>query len=186
MVKNKALPDSARPCKHPCLVTLSLSLSLSLPRRLGPMKAGLTCLLSLSRQRHSSWGYPLDPAKAGPRHLPYLIALFCRIKFKFLLLGNKTSMSSFCLSIFPKDLSSPFYLHKDSSQIDYLKFPRMPRSSLRHCAHLSLCKIPKIYKMVFSNPEILFTDFDGSYLPFKTPTDLVPRAVFVDCPWLGL
>ena len=30
MVKNKALPDSARPCKHPCLVILSLFLSLSL------------------------------------------------------------------------------------------------------------------------------------------------------------
>ena len=29
MVKNKALPDSARPCKHPRLVILSLSLSLS-------------------------------------------------------------------------------------------------------------------------------------------------------------
>ena len=67
MVKNKALPDSARTCCTPCLVTLSLSLSLflslSLPRRLGPIKAGLT---SLSRQHRSSWGYPLDPAKAGP------------------------------------------------------------------------------------------------------------------------
>ena len=54
MVKNKALPDSSRPCKHPHLVMLSLSLSLSLcfslslPRRLGPIKAGLTCLPSLS------------------------------------------------------------------------------------------------------------------------------------------
>ena len=36
--------------------------------RFGPIKAGLTCLLS--RWRHSSWGYPLDPAEAGPRHLP--------------------------------------------------------------------------------------------------------------------
>ena len=54
MVKNKALPDSAIPCKHPHLVILSLSLSLSLPRRLGLIKAGLTCLLSLSPQRHSS------------------------------------------------------------------------------------------------------------------------------------
>ena len=43
MVKNKALPDSARPCCNPVW-----SLSLSLPRRLGPIKAGLTCLLSLS------------------------------------------------------------------------------------------------------------------------------------------
>ena len=43
-----ALPDSAS-CT-PRLVThsLSLSLSLSLPRRLGPIKAGLMCLLSLS------------------------------------------------------------------------------------------------------------------------------------------
>ena len=30
MVKNKALPDSARPCKHPHLVILSLSHTLSL------------------------------------------------------------------------------------------------------------------------------------------------------------
>ena len=35
--------------------------------RLGPIKAGLTCLLSLSRRCHSSWGYPLDPAEAGPQ-----------------------------------------------------------------------------------------------------------------------
>ena len=41
MVKNKALPDSARPCCNPVW-----SLSLSLPRRLGPIKAGLTCLLT--------------------------------------------------------------------------------------------------------------------------------------------
>ena len=38
MVKNKALPDSAAPPRL---------LSLSLPRRLGPTKAGLMCLLSL-------------------------------------------------------------------------------------------------------------------------------------------
>ena len=43
MVKNKALPDSARLCT-PRLVTLSLSL----PRRFGPVKAGLTCLCLLS------------------------------------------------------------------------------------------------------------------------------------------
>ena len=51
MVKNKALPDSARPCQtllHP-LSGHSFSLSLFLTRRLGPIKAGLTCLLSLSR-----------------------------------------------------------------------------------------------------------------------------------------
>ena len=54
----QTLPDPARPCKHPHLVILSLSLSLSLPRRLGPIKAGLTCLLSLSRQRHSSYTVP--------------------------------------------------------------------------------------------------------------------------------
>ena len=43
MVKNKALPDSARLCTLR-LVILSLSLS----HRLGPIKASLTCLLSLS------------------------------------------------------------------------------------------------------------------------------------------
>ena len=62
-VKNKALPDPARPCCTPCLVTHTLSLYL--PRRLGPIKAGLT---SLSHRHRSSRGYPLDPAKAGPRH----------------------------------------------------------------------------------------------------------------------
>ena len=52
MVKNKALADSARLCQTLCTAIwsffLCLSLSLSLPRRLGPIKAGLTCLLSLS------------------------------------------------------------------------------------------------------------------------------------------
>ena len=43
--KNKSLPDSARLCT-PRLV--SHSFSLSLPLRHGPIKAGLTCLLSLS------------------------------------------------------------------------------------------------------------------------------------------
>ena len=69
-VKNKALPDPAGLCT-PCLVTLPLSLFLSLPRRLGPIKAGLTCLLSLSCRRRSSRGYPLDPAEAGPRQLGF-------------------------------------------------------------------------------------------------------------------
>ena len=183
MVKNKPLPDSARPCKHPRLVTLSLSLSLSLSLADLALSRLVSRVFSLARANaiHPE-GTPWILPRLDPGTFPYLIALFCRIKFKFLLLGNKTSMSSFCFSISPKDLSSPSYLHKDSSQIDSLKFPRMPRSSLRHCAHLSLCKIPKIYKMAFSNPEILFTDFNGSYLTFKTPTDLVPRAVFVDCP----
>ena len=49
MVKNKALPDSASCTPHLVTISLSLSLSLSLPRRLGPIKAGLTCLLSLAR-----------------------------------------------------------------------------------------------------------------------------------------
>ena len=49
-VKNKALPDSARLCNPPS--SHSLSLSLSLPHRLGPIKAGLTCLLSLANAIH--------------------------------------------------------------------------------------------------------------------------------------
>ena len=68
MVKNKGLPDAARLCctptsgHSPCL---SLSLS---PRRLGPIKAGLTCLLSLADPVHPE-GTPwilrrLDPATA--------------------------------------------------------------------------------------------------------------------------
>ena len=47
MVKNKDLPDSAAPPSGHCL-SFSLSLSLSLPLRLGPIKAGLTCPLSLT------------------------------------------------------------------------------------------------------------------------------------------
>ena len=46
MVKNKALPDSSR-LSAP-LSGHSLSLSLSLPHRLGPIEADLTHLLSLS------------------------------------------------------------------------------------------------------------------------------------------
>ena len=46
MVKNKAFPDSARLCQTLC--TPIWSFFLSLPRRLGPIKASLTCLLSLS------------------------------------------------------------------------------------------------------------------------------------------
>ena len=64
MVKNKALPDTARLCT-PRLVTHSLSLSLSLSRRLGPIKASLTCLLSLADAVHpegTPWILPrLDP-----------------------------------------------------------------------------------------------------------------------------
>ena len=48
MVKNKALPDSSRLSAPLSGHSLSLSLSLSLPRRFGPIKAGLMCLLSLS------------------------------------------------------------------------------------------------------------------------------------------
>ena len=72
MVKNKALPDSARPCKHPCLVILfSLSLSLFLSLSLADLALSrlVSHVFSLSRRRRSSWGYPLDPAEAGPRHL---------------------------------------------------------------------------------------------------------------------
>ena len=66
MVKNKGLPDSARPCKHPHLVILSLSLTdLALSRL-------VSCVFSLSRQCCSSWGYPLDPAEAGPRQMASL------------------------------------------------------------------------------------------------------------------
>ena len=65
MVKNKALPDSARPCKHPRLVIFSLSL----PRRLGPIKAGLTCLLSLSLSL--SLAYAVHP-EGTPWILPRL------------------------------------------------------------------------------------------------------------------
>ena len=66
MVKNKALPDSAS-----CTPVWSLFLSLSLPRRLGPIKAGLTCLLSLANAVHPE-GTPwillgLDPGNQQDR-----------------------------------------------------------------------------------------------------------------------
>ena len=64
MVKSKALPDSARPCKQPRLAILSLSPS---PSQTWPYQ-GWSHISSISRRRRSSWGYPLDPAKAGPRH----------------------------------------------------------------------------------------------------------------------
>ena len=65
MVKNKM---AARLC---CIFWpgLSLSLSLSLPCRLGPIKAGPTCLLSLMP---FILRVPLDPAGAGPMQLPLI------------------------------------------------------------------------------------------------------------------
>ena len=62
--KIKQLPDSAA---YPGLVSLSLSLFLSLPGRLGPIKACPMCLFS--RRCHSSWGFPcillgLDPNRS--------------------------------------------------------------------------------------------------------------------------
>ena len=67
MVKSKAWPVSARLSAPPSGQSLSLSLSLSLPRRLGPIKAGLMCLLSLSladavHPKGTPWILPrLDP-----------------------------------------------------------------------------------------------------------------------------
>ena len=66
MVKNKALPDSARLCT-PRLVTLSLSLTDLALSRLISCVFSLSLSLSLSRRRRSSWGYPLDPTEAGPQ-----------------------------------------------------------------------------------------------------------------------
>ena len=64
MVKNKALPDTARPCKHPRLVILSLSFFLSLSLA----DLALSRLVSHLSRRRSSWGYPwillrLDPGR---------------------------------------------------------------------------------------------------------------------------
>ena len=66
MVKNKALPDSARLCT-PCLVTLSLSLPFSLsPSQTWPYQ-GWSHMpsLSLTDAVHPE-GTPLDPVEAGP------------------------------------------------------------------------------------------------------------------------
>ena len=67
MVKNKAFPDSAS-CT-PRLVTHSLSLFHSLSLADLALSRLVSRIFSLSRRRHSSWGYPLDPAEAGPRQI---------------------------------------------------------------------------------------------------------------------
>ena len=105
VVKNKALPDSARPCKHPRLVILSLSLSLSLPRRLGPIKAGLTCLLSLSRQRHSSYTVPPGSCQGWTPASHTLGKKYEKITFKitqrfFIKYVNFIIPKSYCLVYF--------------------------------------------------------------------------------------
>ena len=72
MVKNKALPDSSRLSAPPSGHSLSLSFSLS-PRRLGPIKAGLTSL-SLANTIHlegTPWILPrLDPSNLGLYAIP--------------------------------------------------------------------------------------------------------------------
>ena len=67
MVKNKALPDSARLSAPPSGHSLSLSFSLS-PSQTGPYQ-GWSHVSSISHRRRSSWGYPLDPAEAGPQQV---------------------------------------------------------------------------------------------------------------------
>ena len=73
-VKNKALPDSASTPVWSVCLSVCLSLSLSLPLSLFLADLALSNLVSrvfsLSHQRRSSWGYPLDPAEAGPRQVP--------------------------------------------------------------------------------------------------------------------
>ena len=65
MVKNKALPDSARLSAPASGHSLSLSLS---PSQTGPYQ-GWSHVSSISRRHRSSWGYSLDPAEAGPRQV---------------------------------------------------------------------------------------------------------------------
>ena len=65
MVKNKALLDSARLCQTLQTPPSGHSLSLS-PSQIWPSQ-GWSCVF-LSRRHRSSWGYPLDPAEAGPQH----------------------------------------------------------------------------------------------------------------------
>ena len=66
MVKNKDLPDSGRPYKHPHMVIFSLSLSLTDLA----LSRWVSCVFSLSRWCRSSWVCFLDPAEAGPQQVP--------------------------------------------------------------------------------------------------------------------
>ena len=73
MVKNKALPDSARPCKHPRLVihflSRSLSLSLSLEDLALSRRVSRVFSLSLADPVHpegAPWILPrLDPGNSS-------------------------------------------------------------------------------------------------------------------------
>ena len=65
MVKNKDLPDSAAPPVWSFSLSLSLSLS---PLSLTDLALSRLVSRIFSRRCLSSWGYPLDPAEAGPRH----------------------------------------------------------------------------------------------------------------------
>ena len=116
MVKNKAWPDSARLCQTLANTPVwssghSFILSLSLPCRLDPIKAGLTCLLSLAyaiNPEGTPWILPrLDPGKKEKtkrrtikaaskqltkfQKLMKLIIKYCinaKLKFRFLLLND--------------------------------------------------------------------------------------------------
>ena len=132
---------------------------------------------SLQRSLHtvqSKKSIPIMP-------FPCLTALFCRIKFKFLLLGSKTSMSSFCLYIFPKELSSPPYFPKNSSHTDYLNSLGC-HIHLWGIVHVSHCVKFQNYIKLPSLIQRFCSDFDGSHLPIRTPAHLAPRASLLAAP----
>ena len=94
MVKNKDLPDSAAPP----VWSLSLSLSLSLPRRLGPIKAGLTCLLLpmpliLRVPPGSCWGWTPAPFPLWPLQIYCALWTF-QIPMQYCSLQHWTLLSS--------------------------------------------------------------------------------------------
>ena len=117
MVKNKDLPDSAAPPVWSFSLSLSLSLFLSpLPHRLGPIKAGLTYLLSpmpfiLRVPPGSCWGWTPAPFPLWPLQIYCALWTFqipmqyCSLQHWTLLSSSDTFTTGWFFFFFPLWLS---------------------------------------------------------------------------------